>query len=66
MPLGASETGFPSLWPDEALALAQAHLKRLVHDWDLVLGSRITQVYCSLVYETNRAILKTPVIGVGS
>ncbi|MBL8060681.1 MAG: hypothetical protein JNK63_08220 [Chthonomonas sp.] len=63
MPLSESETGFPTLWPDEALALAQEHLKRLVRDWDLVLGPRFTQVYCSLVYETNRGILKVPVIG---
>lgn len=63
MPSSESETGFPTLWPDEALARAQDHLARLVRDWDLVLGSRFTQVYCSLVYETNRGILKVPVIG---
>ena len=63
MPLSESETGFPSQWPEEALASACGHLERLGRDWDLVLGSRFTQVYCSLVYETNRGILKVPVIG---
>lgn len=63
MPLSESETGFPIQWPDEALARAQGHLSRLVRMWDLVLGSRFTQVYCSLVYETNRGIIKVPVIG---
>lgn len=63
MPSSESEIGFPTLWPDEALAFAQDHLARLVREWDLVLGSRFSQVYCSLVYETNRGILKVPVIG---
>ncbi|MCC7103260.1 MAG: hypothetical protein IT206_09305 [Fimbriimonadaceae bacterium] len=63
MPLSESETGFPTQWPEEALARAQGHLARLVREWDLELGNRFTKVYCSLVYATNRGIMKVPVIG---